>query len=144
VKYLQFVLAIAIVVALGCISYLVVTPSPSEKFTEFYILNAEGKAENYPQQVILGQPIDIVIGVVNHEYQSVSYRVGITIEGIENSQVDIGILSHGEKWEEKVSFVSFVASEKQRVEFYLYKDGGIVPYSNLYLSLIQLPLPQKR
>ena len=143
-KYLQFILAVAIVATLGGISYLVVTPSPSEKFTEFYILSAEGKAEDYPQQAILGKPVEIVIGVVNHEYQPVSYRVDITIEGIENSQLDIGILVHGEKWEEQVSFTSLVVSEKQKVEIYLYKDGEVAPCANLSLSLIQLPLLQKR
>ena len=104
------------------------TPGQGEKFTEFYILNEEGKAADYPRQAISGKSIDIVIGVVNHEYEPASYRVGITIDDVENSQADIGMLVHEEKWEERVSFTTQVAGEKQKVEFYLYKDGGTEPY----------------
>ncbi len=127
-KGLSISLGIAIVVALGCIAYLVITPSEGEKFTEFYILNVEGKAADYPRQAVLGEPVNIVIGVVNHEYEPVSYRVAITIDDVENSQADIGMLAHEEKWEEKVSFTPQIAGEKQKVEFYLYKDGGAEPY----------------
>jgi len=127
-KTLSISLGIAIVAALGCIAYLVTTPSQGEKFTEFYILNLEGKAADYPRQAILGEPVNIVIGVVNHEYEPVSYRVAITIDDVENSQADIGMLAHEEKWEEKVSFTPKVAGEKQEVAFYLYKDGGAEPY----------------
>ena len=127
-RCLSISLIIAIVAALGCLGYMVATPQQSEKFTEFYILDASGKAEDYPRQVALGEPIDIVIGIVNHEYQPASYRVGITIDGIENSQVEMGTLAHEEKREKKVIFTPRVAGEKQKVSFYLYKDDENEPY----------------
>jgi len=140
-KALSISLVVVIVAALGCLGYVIAIPKPGEKFTEFYILNIEGKAENYPQQVILGEPVDIVIGVVNREYQPASYRVGITIDGVENSQVDIGTLAHEEKREKRVSFIPQVAGEKRKVEFHLYKNGGDEPYFedplHLYIDVYQ-------
>ena len=139
-KALSILLIVAIVAALGAIIYLSVTPKESEKFTEFYILNAEGKAQDYPKQVTLGEPVDVMLGVVNHEYQPASYQVKIESGSIEISQVKIGTLEHEQKWEEKISFTPQTLGERQRFEFYLYRDGGDVPYLKdplrLYLDVL--------
>jgi len=139
-KALSIFLIVAIVATLGSIIYLAVTPSEAEKFTEFYILGIEGKAEDYPKQAILGEPVDIVLGVVNHEYQPASYKVGIKIDGIEAGEVNIGTLVHQQKWEEKVSFVPQLVGEGQGVDFYLYKNGEDEPYLKeplrLYIDVI--------
>lgn len=127
-KALFISLVVAIVVALSGIVYFVVTPQQNEKFTEFYILGSEGKAENYPQQVILGANVDVFIGVVNHEYQPITYRVEITINGVRNKEVDIGTLAHQQKWEGEVNFVAQTPGDKQKVEFWLYKDNEAEPY----------------
>lgn len=134
-KILSISLAVAIVAALGCLGYVVANPKQGEKFTEFYLLGLGGKAEDYPRQVILGEPVDIVIVVVNHEYQPTSYRVGVSIDGIENSQVDIGRLAHEEKREQRVSFIPHIAGKNQRVEFYLYKNGEDIPCFDTPLHL---------
>jgi len=139
-KALSIFLIVAIVVALGFIVYMAVTPQEGDKFTEFYILGTEGKAQDYPKQVILGEPADILIGVVNHEYQSASYQAKIKIDDIEISEVNIGTLANGEKWEREISFTPQFSGEKQRVDFYLYKNGEDEPYLNeplrLYIDVI--------
>ncbi len=127
-KALSIFFIVAIVAALGSIIYIAVTPSENEKFTEFYILGVEGKAQDYPKQVTLGEPVEIMLGVINHEYETASYKVKIELEGIEASQVDIGTLANGEKWEEKISFTPQVAGEGQRVHLHIYKNGEETPY----------------
>ena len=137
---LSILLVVAVVAALGSLGYAIAVPKQDEGFTEFYILGAEGKAEDYPKEVRVGEPSDIVIGVVNHEQQPASYRVRITIDGIEVGEVDIGTLAHEEKREESVSFIPQVPGEKQRVDFYLYKNGEDRPYFedplHLYIDVI--------
>ena len=139
-KALSIFLIVAIVATLGFIIYMVATPQKSEKFTEFYILSTEGKAQDYPNQVILGEPVDILIGVVNHEYQPASYRAKIKVGNIEVSEVNIGTLSNGEKRERKISFTPQFAGERQRIDFYLYKNGEDEPYLKeplrLYIDVI--------
>lgn len=127
-KALFIALAVAIVVALAGIVYLAATPQPGEKFTEFYILDPQGKAEDYPQQVILGASVEVTIGVVNHEYQPAAYRVGITINGVRNKEINVGTLAHEQKWEQEISFVAQSAGDNQKVEFWLYKDNQVEPY----------------
>jgi len=134
-KALSIFLIVAIVAALGFIIYMAVTPQEGDKFTEFYILSAEGNAQDYPKQVILGEPVNILIGVVNHEYQPASYQAKIKIGGIEISEVNIGTLANGEKWEKKISFTPQFAGERQKIDFYLYKNGEGEPYLKELLRL---------
>lgn len=66
--------------------------------------------------------------------------MNITIDDIENSQVDIGMLAHEEKREGAVSFIPQVDGEKRKVEFYLYKNGEDEPYFKeplrLYIDVV--------
>jgi uncharacterized membrane protein len=127
-KALSILLAVAILAALGYLGYLIATPNPGEKFTEFYILGPQGKAENYPQQVILGANVDGIIGVVNHEYQPASYDVEITINGVRSKEINVGTLAHQQKWEQEISFVAQPVGDRQKVEFWLYRDNQVEPY----------------
>ncbi len=76
-KILTAVLLIAIFASITTLVYVIVTPKPGEKFTEFYILGPEGKASDYPSKLRVGQNSTIIIGIVNHEYRRVNYTVEI-------------------------------------------------------------------
>jgi len=121
-KGLSVGLVVAIVAALGCLGYVIANPKQGEKFTEFYILGPEGKAENYPQQVTVGEEARVILGIVNHEYQSLGYRVEIKINGVKDKEICTGIVAHEEKWEQVVGFTPEEMGVKQKVEFWLYKD----------------------
>ena len=130
-KVLSVVLAVAIVGAIGTLGYVVATPKVGEKFTEFYILGPEGKAANYTTELKVGEEGRVILGIVNHEQERVSYKVEIWIDG-EKAKLRAGgedrdeirvELEHEGKWEKEVGFVPQKAGEKQKVEFVLYKDG---------------------
>jgi uncharacterized membrane protein len=129
------------VVAIGYLGYVIASPKPGQEFSEFYILNIEGEAKDYPQQIVLGEAVDIIIGVVNHEYKPTSYRVDIIGYSIDNKEIRIDELAHGEMFQEMVSFVPQFAGEEQEVEFWLYKNGELRPYSpdplRLYIDIIE-------
>ena len=130
-KVLSVVLAVAIVGAIGTLGYAVATPRVGEKFTEFYILDLDGKAENYPTELKVGEEGRVIVGIVNHEQEEASYRVEVWIDGekaklrIDGEDRDeiIVELENEEEWTEEVGFVLQKAGEKQKVEFVLYKDG---------------------
>jgi uncharacterized membrane protein len=128
-------LAAAIVVTSGFIIYMNVTPQNINKFTEFYVLNAEGKAKDFPEQVIVDNPVGVLLGVINHEYQPADYNVEIKMDNTEVGEVNTGTLAYQQKWEEKVNFVPRVVGESQRVDFILFKNGEIEPYLNEPLAL---------
>ena len=134
-KGLSIGLVVAIVAALGCLGYVIANPRQGEKFTEFYILGPDGKAENYPQQVMVGEEAKVILGIVNHEHQLLSYRVEIKINGVKNKEIGTGILAHEEKWEQVVGFTPEEVGVKQKVEFWLYKDDALQPYLEQPLHL---------
>lgn len=126
-KALSIILALAIVGALGMISYVIATPKVGQKFTEFYVLASEGKTTDYPKELKVGQEGRVTIGVVNNEHEIVNYRLEVRINGLKNNEVGPIMLEHEEKWEREVSFTPKVAGERQKVEFLLYKNEGIEP-----------------
>ena len=104
-----------------------------ERFTEFYILGLEGKAENYPREVILGENGSVILGIVNREHGTTEYKVEISIDGEEVGEIGPITLEHEEKWEEEVAFAPARAGQNQKVEFLLYKGGGTEPYQKIHL-----------
>jgi uncharacterized membrane protein len=125
------VLAVVIAGAIGALGYVIAAPRVGEKFTEFYILGPEGKAEHYPEELKVGEEGRVIVGIVNHEQEQASYKVEVWIDG-EKAKLRIGgedrdeimvELENEEGWREEVSFVPQKAGEKQKVEFVLYKDG---------------------
>ncbi len=135
-KGLSICLVVAILGALGSLGYLVTAPKPSQKFTEFYILNTDGKAKDYPHQVISGNPIDIIIGTVNHEDKPTSYRGEITVDNIKNKEISIGELADEERWQELVSFAPDKTGGSRKVELWFYEKGAVEPYFEDPLSLL--------
>ncbi len=132
-KLLGILLAIAIIGVVGILIYMVAVPRVGEQFTEFYLLNLEGKAENYPHELIQGGEGRIIIRIVNREHETTIYRVGITIDGEKQREIGPISLGHEERWEQEVVFVAARAGPDQKVEFLLYKGTDPEPYQGLHL-----------
>ena len=126
-KSLSIVLALAILVALGALCYVVV-PKQGERYTEFYVLGIAGKAVDYPRVVLNGETVSLIAVVVNHEHESTAYRIEIKIDGEVVKQTAIGKLDNGQKWQNQIDFVPQRQGRSQKVEFYLYRNGTEQPY----------------
>jgi len=122
-RILSIILILAIAGAIGILTYVIMMPSTQETYTEFYILNENSKAINYPHIMKYGGSGTIVLGIVNHEETAISYRVVIKINGLQSSEVGPITLKDEEKWENEVVFTPTVVSTNQKVEFILYKEG---------------------
>lgn len=73
-RALTVILALSVVAAAGALAYVLATPRPAERFTEFYILGPSGKAEGYPTTMAPGGTAPLTVGVVNHEGEATSYE----------------------------------------------------------------------
>jgi len=127
-KTLSIILIVSVVGALGIMGYVIAKPKVGEIFTEFYILGLAGKAAGYPTELELGEEGKVIVGIINREHETVSYRLEVRIDGIKNNEVGSIVLEHDEKWEREISFVSEKAGENQKVEFFLYLNGEAEPY----------------
>ena len=122
-RVLSGVLIVAILAAIGMLVFVAISPTVEEKFTEFYILDSEGKTENYPDVVISGEEAQVTIGIVNREKEVTDYIIKIYIEGQRVEEVGPLTLAHEERWEQLVSFAPIEVGDDQEVEFMLYKTG---------------------
>lgn len=128
-KALSIVLVLSILGATGLLGYVIAAPKVGERFTEFYVLG------DYPRELAIGEEATVILGIVNHEGQEISYYIEVRIDGVKNSEVGPLVLADEEEREEEVSFVAQKAGEDQKVEFLLYKDGEIEPYETLHLFI---------
>ena len=126
-RALFIILVVAILGAAGTLGYLIAAPGVGETFTEFYILGLDGKAADYPEEIMVGDEGKVIVGIVNHEHEVVSYRIEVRIDGTKNNEVGPLVLDNEQKWEEIVSFTPDRAGDNQKVTFFLYKSGEAEP-----------------
>lgn len=122
-KILTVVLIISIITALGMVVYVIVTPKQGEKFTEFYILGPQGKAEGYPTNLTLGKTDSVIVGIVNHEYESINYTLQVKLnqELLKEQQV---LIAHNQTWEESVNFTPVHTGIGIKLQFLLFKNNN--------------------
>lgn len=134
-RLLTVLLMIAIAGAIGTLVYVIAQPKAGERFTEFYILGLEGKAEDYPRETVLGEESRVILGIVNQEHEVIDYKMEITIDGEMVGAVGPITLEQEETWEHEVAFVSTRTGPNQKVEFLLYKGESSQPYLTLHLLI---------
>lgn len=132
-RVLSIALIVAILFAIGSIFYVVSMPKVGEQFTEFYILGMNGKAEGYPRELAVGEEGEVIVGVVNHEYQQEKYFVEVKMDDLVLPREGPIVLEHEEKWENPLSFYYPEEYENLKVEFLLYREGDDQPYRSLHL-----------
>ena len=137
-KVLSSILGLLILTTIGAIVYVSLSPPVGQRFTEFYVLGTEGKAEGYPEELVVGEEGKVILGIINHEYQEISYHVVLRINGIVNGEVGSVVLGHQEHWEQEISFTLREAGENQGVEFLLFKEGDDEPFNSLSLHPIHV------
>jgi uncharacterized membrane protein len=115
------VLMAALAVTSGLIIYFAFLPGPADTFSEFYLLNENGQACFYPQKVTAGQPVNVIVGIVNHEGKPAEYTVRIMAQDAIIKEITTGVLNNDEKWEERVSFTPVGSGKSCEVDFYLYR-----------------------
>jgi len=134
-KALTIILICAILAAVGTLVYVISTPKVGEKFTEFYILGEGGKAEGYPRELIVGETGYVILGIVNHEYKTVSYTAKVLV-GEENESIGPITLKNKEKWEKKIGFTPTKPGKNIKVQFLLFRNdqkNQSKPYRSLHL-----------
>jgi len=130
-RVLSGILVLALLGAVGTLIYVIASPGVGEKFTEFYLLGLGGEAQDYPSLLTVGEEGKVMVGIINKEYEAVTYRVEVRINGIVSTEVEPLMLKHDEKWEEIVRFTPDRTGDKQKVEFLLYKQGQDEVYRRL-------------
>jgi uncharacterized membrane protein len=125
-------------------------PSPNEFITEFYILGEEGLAESYPRNPMVGEEIDVTMGIVNRERSPETYRVEVwatwawepddwwTLVEEEGPFT----LEPGEQVEQPITWVMPWEADDAQVFFRLYRQDDTEPHRELVLWMDVAPDPE--
>ena len=132
-KIITVVLAVMVIGAIGTLVYVIKQPREVEKFTEFYVLNDEGKASDYPGTVVLGQSAQVIMGIINHENETAAYKIEITLGGENIQEIGPFNLNAEEKQEQEVTITPVQTGDKQELEFLLYKGDSTDVYESVHL-----------
>ncbi|MDP3880136.1 MAG: DUF1616 domain-containing protein [Dehalococcoidales bacterium] len=132
-RVLSTVLLIAILGALGILLYSVIAPPVKDRYTEFYLLGLNGKAGGYPEVLTVGMESQVIVGIVNREQETVTYRMEVSLNGAEVGGLGPLTFEPEGKWVGVVGFTPRSAGERQKVEFWLYRQGLNEVYQSLHL-----------
>jgi uncharacterized membrane protein len=130
-RVLSLILLILLAASIVTVIYITVNPQSGEKFTEFYILGANGKAGDYPSNMTMGETGNLTMGIVNREQNTTSYDLVVQLNGAKLYN-NTFTLSKNETKEIPFSFTATNQGQNQKVEFMLYK---LPNYTNVYRSL---------
>lgn len=127
-------LILATLCAVGVIGYRITIPVPEERITEFYILNLEGNAFDYPSRLKIGEEGKVIISITNSEHEEMTYRLEVKVDGVLNNKNGDITLRHGETKQMGITFSFSHAGDNQKVEFALYRADETEPLvTTLYL-----------
>lgn len=129
----NIILVFTIILTIGMIYFAVLTPKIGEKFTEFYVLNSSGRVDNYQTNLTVGNPTTYIVGVSNHEYESVNYTIEIAINKDMLTSKDL-TLEHNQAFENNMTLVLDKKGTDMELEFWLFKEKNFTaPYRELHL-----------
>lgn len=123
-KILTVILLASIIVSICITVYIIITPKQGEKFTEFYILGPNGTASGYPTDLKVGDNGEVIIGIVNHEYENVSYLLEVKLDEKILESENVGLI-HNETWESPFIFKAQDPGQDQKLEFLLYNNSSL-------------------
>jgi uncharacterized membrane protein len=132
-KIITVVLVILVIGAAGTLAYVATRPRSPEKFTEFYVLNDQGKAENYPSTIYLGNNAQVILGTINHENAVTTYKIEVTLDGDSAGEIGPFDLKAEEKREQYFIVTPAHKGDKQELLFSLYKGDSADIYESLHL-----------
>lgn len=132
-KVLTILLIFSIIVSTFMLIYVIATPKQGEKFTEFYILGDNGKAEDYPTRLVSGKNSSIIVGIVNHEYDTTNYTLKLMLKNDTLNTLPVRLM-HNSTWEERVVFTPTETGDALMLQFLLFKEENFTaPYRDLHL-----------
>ncbi|OPX67310.1 MAG: hypothetical protein A4E30_00028 [Methanomassiliicoccales archaeon PtaB.Bin215] len=85
------IVALAVMMAIAGICGFLLLEHEEKGFTEFYILNEEGHAYDFPREMVKGENATIIVGIINHEGSTVDYSVELWLVNYSNVNMAVNV-----------------------------------------------------
>ena len=134
-KALIIALIGSIIIASGMLVYAKMTRE-KETFTMLYLLGPDGKAEGYPTESLINVPLNVTVGIENHELQDVNYVLQMKADEDIIEELNISVKDGG-TWQKNMTYSrQKFKTGRSKLEFALYKDKpDYVPYRSVHLYI---------
>lgn len=134
---LSIILTVLILASVLSLSYIISTPNLDETFTEFYIKGKDGTLSGYPSFIEFGEDVVVIVGIVNHEYETVNYTLEIQLEN-KSMELPDDIthvrIAQNQTWEQMLIIEPSYTGKESELKFLLYKNENMTePYRDLHL-----------
>lgn len=143
IQPLHYLGAAGLLTGLGLLFWIT---QPTQRFSEFYLANAEKNMLGYPSGLIPGSPFSITLGVRNHEGYPQAYSIRIPFDPSVRA-IQISSLEPGQAWQKTLQLKAPSLEGRTRLEFQLYRQGDARPYRTLYLVIHldpgRVPAPER-
>ena len=126
-------LVVAVLAVIGTVAWKIQQPTPGEAFTEFYILGAQGKLQDYPTDLRSGVSQGYNLGIINREGGPVTYDLRAFLEEAEVGSSGSLSLADDETWDGVVEIVPRALGQRQKLEFRLFRSGDGEAYRTVHL-----------
>lgn len=136
-KNLRIILALSLLILIGTGAYVTLVPQDKEPYTEFYVLGANGTANNYKTDYIQGESGTYFIGITNNEHRTMDYTMEVRLKNQslplpENLQHIR--LANNKTLVEPLEITPSVEGENMKLEFLLFNETEKnIPYKDLRL-----------
>ena len=134
-RLMSVLVAVVLIAMLIVLVYTIWTPKTGEKFTEFYILGAQGQASDYTLDVDEDGTGSVTLGIVNREGKETDYIVVVSEPGEADSEIARVSLQPDHIWEQTVEFPIGTVGEGEKIKFLLFKEDETEPYRSLHIHL---------
>jgi uncharacterized membrane protein len=122
------VMAVFLIV-IHMIADLVSGEQPQTYTTAFYLLGEDGRAGNYPNQLELGHPFPVTLGIINNERDPTTYLIEMQVDNQAPEVLARIRLEPGETWERLFDVtIGQPDNTLVLVGFNLYKGAQDSPY----------------
>jgi uncharacterized membrane protein len=133
-------IALILIVSTSLIAsiYLLAMPYSGQRYTELYVLGPNGKTQDYPNQLRLGENKSVIVGVTNREQRAVEYTLVTTLNGTTASSTistEKFSLTNNQNWEKTELIQPDQTGTNLKLSFLLYANDDTSPLQQTHLWL---------
>jgi uncharacterized membrane protein len=132
-RFTQAIIVANLLVA-GLAYVLTLTTQPAAP-TEFYVLGPQRVVLDYPRNVLVGEPVEVIVGIHQTADASGTYQVQAATDDTVLASVGPVTVKPGERWETPMRIALPSVGDDQEVVISLLRDGRSDPYRYLRLWL---------
>lgn len=103
--------------------------------TELYVLGPGQLVADYPRRAVVGQPITVQVGIINHEGRAMTYHLSAEADGAAVGGAAPFAVAANATWERPLTLTLTQPGRQQPINLLLFQSDQPAPYRRLQLVL---------